>query len=787
MNTVRAAKWFWPLLGFALTASAQQTLARMDHTDAPVATASLHETAPHSKYTSQPAGINDSSHSRAAARALFVSSDLRHARLLAEKALAVHPNDLEAAFILMEAAVVEADGPTMLDSALQLCRHGSAELDDARVQLAGARLREAAANTPQFRRVVPQIQELIANGEGGECDLNEALLQAAMDGVPGLNPYSLSRNAGILTDWRIVGPLSRRTLAGAAPQELPRNEDLSAPLVYERAVENFQFPDGSIRLPDYLTHRGVFYAASQFAMLEPGMRVLHVQSTGAVDVFVDGALALKITGKAQAQPHSAVLELAPGPHRVLVRFTSDSAPLQVRIEPQLTKGGYANSLAASSEETAYRQAGAAYAVRDWAAVSRLLNGHSSAPALYLAGQAAADGAVAKAQPESLSGENQDPLFWSKRVAAHPSCENVQGAIGFYRSTGQVSQAAATEQRLDGCAPESLLYAQVLSSEGRHHEASASLSKLLAESPLNREAQLMLIRELQLAGHDRAAQKAAAEWERMAPNAHTYRRLAALFSGDGAADGSPKNPAIPFYMPFRRNAVLPSAAIEAPGSYGDIELLMDDHVAIARADGSVSLYVHRAVRALTDKGAAQIEGLIVPSDSQPLTVRRLWRVEAANSGKFSAGDAIELEYVTNYLGDGGIADHPEAFQYVFDQAAVSSEGSRFVVLMPAGSSDGGVVIASSDAPQMTSKISDGMLARIWENASTHTGSGFAIVRVVEHDNGWTTPRSAERRKRIETSHPGPRLLDAALGPIEQFNTAATSDRIAEETAAEETAY
>ena len=106
---------------------------------------------------------------------------------------------------------------------------------------------------------------------------------------------------------------------------------------------------------------------------------------------------------------------------------------------------------------------------------------------------------------------------------------------FYRSRRQFAEAAAAQQKLDGCAPESLAYAQSLASQERHSEAAQALQQLLAAAPLNRSARLMLVRELQLAGDDPGAERAAAAWLRIAPNASEYRRLAAAGSNDPAAD------------------------------------------------------------------------------------------------------------------------------------------------------------------------------------------------------------------------------------------------------------
>ena len=61
-------------------------------------------------------------------------------------------------------------------------------------------------------------------------------------------------------------------------------------------------------------------------------------------------------------------------------------------------------------------------------------------------------------------EGQAPLIWSRRLAEHPSCETANNAMMFYRTRRQFAEAAAAQQKLDGCAPESLAYAQSLAAQ-----------------------------------------------------------------------------------------------------------------------------------------------------------------------------------------------------------------------------------------------------------------------------------------------------------------------------------
>ena len=183
-------------LALALATSAvcqQQTMARLNHevsVDTSRTDAGL--SAPHGGS----AKLHDSATSRGAAEALFVHSDLKRARVLAERALRHDAQDAEALFVLMELSAISADELTELDSAVRLSEAGAYASGDPRVKLAAVRVRELAVNTPHFRRAVPQLQALLANSPEASSDLHLAFLNAAMDGAPGLRPVRGSARRG---------------------------------------------------------------------------------------------------------------------------------------------------------------------------------------------------------------------------------------------------------------------------------------------------------------------------------------------------------------------------------------------------------------------------------------------------------------------------------------------------------------------------------------------------------------------------------------------------------------
>ncbi|MDP9268432.1 MAG: hypothetical protein M3P27_08935, partial [Acidobacteriota bacterium] len=209
-----------------------------------------------------------------AARALFLRSDVEQARALAARVVrsdALRDKqdkaDARALFVAMEAAALAADTAPLLDAALRLCelRHpdwrvNDARLNDARVNIAAARIleqAEQAANTSAFRAAVPRIEKLLAAGSPQAPYLRAALLAAAEDGVPGLDPAALARAAAIQhVSLRLTAGSHRRLLkflAGAAPWRLtllpPPASAVATAVVPDVAVRNPAVRNPSVRNP----------------------------------------------------------------------------------------------------------------------------------------------------------------------------------------------------------------------------------------------------------------------------------------------------------------------------------------------------------------------------------------------------------------------------------------------------------------------------------------------------------------------------------------------------------
>ncbi len=341
-----------------------RTPARLNHESAPEITPPrIDERGAGETITSHSEPLSESMLSRSAATALFVNANLIRAHELAERALRHDHRDAEALFVLMEAAAMQADEATVLHAALHLCEIGGGARQDPRIRLAAARILESAANTPEFRAVIPGLQTLLANSSGNWPELNMALLDAAMDGVPTLDPEAIARASGTLTEWRMVGPMGRRPLPDTEQMSMFPNDDLAQASYDNHAVENFQFSDGIIRLPSYLSPRGTFYAVAHFASLAPGASTVRTEGGRQLEIYVDGKrLLLQDDGlRKTLAVASATFEIPAGPHRLLAKFAGAGAPLRIAISPSVSDTSAPVKAKRSVEELTYELASSAYA------------------------------------------------------------------------------------------------------------------------------------------------------------------------------------------------------------------------------------------------------------------------------------------------------------------------------------------------------------------------------------------------------------------------------------------
>jgi len=309
-----------------------------------------------SRATPADATQSRATHVQAARQALFEDSQLEAARAEAQAALRQNANNVEALFVEMEAAALEADSGAELGAALRLCELRGAKQRDPRVTIAAARLLDVAGNTLEFRGAIPRIQALLAHpvsplrwrsgqATAGETRVGQphaqanylraALLAAAADGAPGIAMQQVARESGLLTQWRVAGPFGHYANLDFDRAWAPEQDGLAGAASDGHAVERVQFDDGRFRLPEYFSRAGVFYAAAETTTAALSHWLVRVESPGTLEILVDGARVLRKDDRLRANPEIAWrgLRLRRGTHRVVVKFLVSALPFRVALLP----------------------------------------------------------------------------------------------------------------------------------------------------------------------------------------------------------------------------------------------------------------------------------------------------------------------------------------------------------------------------------------------------------------------------------------------------------------------
>ncbi|HMC32076.1 MAG TPA: DUF3857 domain-containing protein, partial [Candidatus Angelobacter sp.] len=574
-------------------------------------------------------------------------------------------------------------------------------------ELASNRVLQHAGNTKTFNSITRRVKAAAALNNGCTFNLRLALVAAAMDGHSRIDLDQATRSAGLLTRWRIAGPfgsysnvdferrwpaeidqLSRQRYASAlagnasdgAKKKTPGGADAS-PI----GVERFWFRDGMLSLPEYFSSRGVFYAASELDIANAQSSRLEVLSPGTYAVFIDGKQALLQDSRyaAGSSRNSTAVQLRPGHHRILVKFTADAAPLSVALHPQFTYTDKKSALPPVMAQ--YIAELTAYFRGDFIAMDRMLQANSagsaalaqylhallysaaeehsaradaawkalaaSQPSALLAQLKSAENAIARGQaddtrqdvmsilaerPESESAlqlafnlsraQTEAPALMARLLELHPSCSRLAEAIKFLSSTAEQDKARELEQQLPACAPESLQYAKTLAESGRHSAAAAWLQQLIIRNPLHRAARRLLIEQLVLSNQHSAAALQAKQLRDLAPNARSYAQLAA----DPASAQDSRSPraagftrAREFYVPYRRDGLdLVRKAAQRSFSGGSVVILLADKAVEVQREGAVSVYIHRITRLLNKDGISRYGEVALPRSADLLELRTI---------------------------------------------------------------------------------------------------------------------------------------------------------------------
>jgi len=165
-----------------------------------------------------------------------------------------------------------------------------------------------------------------------------------------------SRDAGLLTDWHLIGSYGRGEAAEMARAFDPERQateqaakdskrtpsdsnDSTVPgrLPGQRRMPKLRFelmfPEGTFTVPEYMAARpGVLYAVSCVYLSDDGEWNLYLESPGEAIVFVDGVRVLTRT-RSQTGAQRETIHANSGYHTVMVKFLPQAAPFRVAILP----------------------------------------------------------------------------------------------------------------------------------------------------------------------------------------------------------------------------------------------------------------------------------------------------------------------------------------------------------------------------------------------------------------------------------------------------------------------
>jgi hypothetical protein len=148
-----------------------------------------------------------------------------------------------------------------------------------------------------------------------------------------LDQLLASKESGLLTDWRLVGPFGKTSEFAKA--WAPERDQLRKRIYGDHFAINLQFANGKFELPLHSPKNGVFYASSEVWLPNGGEWRIYAETAGTMTIFLDGKPALhRDSHKRDLQTTSQVVHIDHGTHRILVKFEYDAAPFHLAVMPQ---------------------------------------------------------------------------------------------------------------------------------------------------------------------------------------------------------------------------------------------------------------------------------------------------------------------------------------------------------------------------------------------------------------------------------------------------------------------
>lgn len=668
---------------------------------------------------------------------LFAKSDPGGALRKSALELKRNPHDLNAHFVRMEAARMELRNREELHSAIGVLR--AANGTDPRARLAAERIRELAANTPQFRAVLPQIADLLRTDAPYAIELSDAVLTAQADGTTLPGRIRLARR---ITKWQVAGPFGQFANIDFDRVWPAEENELRSSRYDYRIREDVEVDSGEIELPEYFPRSGIYFAAAQLSITKAAKYRLTVEGDGTYEVRLDGNSLLLHDARFTRQRETTKIDvqMEVEKHRIFVKLQAAALPLRIWIEP--LRDSNALPLRVPVKEMDYLQSATAVldgnpkpalTLKDQNSLTNLLKAEALAQmgddqqarelflaastsdarnllAVYkLAEQAFGDeqyeeattqlgrvlkGAPAYPQAQELKFQLAEHFNWrteqeaalNLRLRLHPSCNTLADAAKFYDGSNQADRTRRYEAALATCSPKPYQYWELLSLHGKHKEASANIGEYLVRRPSNRRALTIAIREAILDNDLAAANQYAKLLRALSPN---WNRAALIVIRPESILDSPStySAANGFYKPFVRDP-LPMLR-DREGQLPDSRILINDRVVKLDANGAW-IYQHTVTQVLNKKGIAQLGEVELPRAVDLLELRTLKpggtfvEAELGNNRNtvsmpsLAEGDAIEIAYL-QHISTEVLTSSPETLDFSFASALAPTRSSRLTLI------------------------------------------------------------------------------------------------------------
>ncbi len=157
--------------------------------------------------------------------------------------------------------------------------------------------------------------------------------QKNANAFPEIDQLIASREAGLVTDWNLIGPYGKNTSTDFqrswAPERKKHEKNTS-----KNSRSTLRFPNGQFRLPAKAA-TGVYYATSSVYLFSDGDWNVWAESANAIQIFVDGEPVLLRAGSEHDSVravHESV-HLSRGPHSILAKFVPEASPFRVAVMP----------------------------------------------------------------------------------------------------------------------------------------------------------------------------------------------------------------------------------------------------------------------------------------------------------------------------------------------------------------------------------------------------------------------------------------------------------------------